>query len=181
MNRPIAVIPASLIAAICGLTLLLALQIILPLPRLPGPPAPTTSEVPEMAALTVYVAPARESYTELLERPPFSPNRRPESIAETPSEEVTVTPPDIRLLGIISSGNSVTAVVKPSGDGDLLNVGPGDMVGGWLVVHVDRRRIVLEAGDKEVEMWLDGEVRRDSTGIGLVLEKPIPTEDGPTE
>jgi Tfp pilus assembly protein PilP len=160
---------------------LLILQLVLPEAPLPDATETPPSPAAPVAAPSAYRSPARESFDALVERPPFARDRRPERVAATSPEDAVAAPPDIRLLGIISSAETWIAVIKlPSAEG-VMNVRSGDMVEGWRVTHIDRGRVVLEAGDKKVEMWLDGEERRGSNGVGLLFEGSMQRDDGQTE
>lgn len=181
MTRPVAFVPAALLLASAGLIVLLILQLALPQPSLPDAAGTPPSNVAPVDAPPAYQPPARESFDTLVERPPFSRDRRPEKIASTSPEDVVSAPPDIRLLGIISSSETWIAVIRLPSAEAVMNIRSGDLVEGWRATHIDRGRIVLEAGDKKVEMWLDGEERRGSKGVGLVLGGSMQRDDGQTE
>jgi general secretion pathway protein N len=105
------------------------------------------------------------------ERPLFSPTRRPPAkvvaplvVQHEPSPPPPPAPPNVVVLGIVRENGEGRAAIrstdklpndKRSAD-KVLRVRAGDEVGGWKVVRVEPRRLVLTQGERSVDFVLFG-------------------------
>jgi general secretion pathway protein N len=141
-------------------------------------PMPALPEGPEISAVIQTAAgptsaappptfrlPPKNTYVQLVSRPPFSPSRHPPRAKPTPAPEpVALTPqpaapaavaePQAILVGIvINAGKSIAMVRKPGAE-ELLRLAKGAELDGWLVEGVLPDRLVLSHGDKLLELEL---------------------------
>lgn len=103
-----------------------------------------------------YVLPPLETFTAVVERPLFSPTRRmpnppPEAdapVAEAPSAEPSgPAEPELRFFGTVTQGGVAAALVTFPSTSEVARLRPGDMVGDWQVISVDRNKLELGLGD----------------------------------
>ena len=96
--------------------------------------------------------PSRATFTAIVERPLFSPSRRP------PVEGVAVESIptlDVSLFGIVISTGEPSAIVKPGSGGDPVRVTEGETMSGWTVARIEADRILVQHGAAERELLLD--------------------------
>jgi hypothetical protein len=124
----------------------------------PPKPAPGggDGEAPALAALPAqprYTLAPAEDFSEVLERPLFSPTRRPpaEGTVAAPDSEPTL---EVTLMGIIISSEEQIAIVKPKGGGGFLRLSVGDSFQGWAVESIEPNRIIFRRGDIEEHIEL---------------------------
>ena len=90
----------------------------------------------------------KEQYAVIMERPLFLPDRRPPE--DEPEEPETKTPlPDPDLTGLKLTAVLITPLVRTAWvqdpkEKDLVEVRPGDSLGGWAVKQVLSDRLLLE-------------------------------------
>lgn len=105
--------------------------------------------------------PAKESLTEMVERPLFAPNRRRppvKTVAEAASQPSLAAPPlrpNYALLGVIRNGDRAIALLRSRSEGRTIRVEVGDMVGGWQITDADSTAIMLkrhDAGTHEIRL-----------------------------
>lgn len=95
---------------------------------------------------------AKENFAVIVERPLFSPSRRPPAA----SAAATLTPPpDFSLFGIVISAGDPFALVKPDAGGDPVRVSEGESMSGWTVARIEADRIVIWHDTTERELLLD--------------------------
>jgi hypothetical protein len=151
---------SALPGAVClGLVLLIDNE-------LTNPPAPPASQPPSADAVAVEPLPpkpvlspaALDLFSAVIERPVFSPTRRPAEPPSPPSPEPAPVEqdPEFSLAGIIISehGRFVLAVTK-GGRGDVVRVGEGRSIDGWTIARVEPERAVLRRGETENLMLLE--------------------------
>ena len=108
---------------------------------------------------TPLVLPPLEAFTAVVERPLFSPTRRmppappeaePEARAPTQAEPAPAGPdePDLRFFGTVSQGGTAAALVTFPATSEVARLRPGDPVGDWQVISVERNRLELGLGDE---------------------------------
>lgn len=118
-----------------------------PVRQAPPPPPLSLPEVPPLAMLPATV-----------ERPPFTPGRRPER--EDAQPEVIALPvptgaPRIDLSAIVIAGGAPVAYLRAgAGTGNLRRAAVGDTLEGWTVSAILEDRIVIENGDRRAEIAL---------------------------
>jgi general secretion pathway protein N len=126
-----------------------------------APPAAAAVAAPAAADAPI-VPPTPSSFAAILERPLFSPTRRPPAaapaLAPTP-EAAAPAPPaqpiDFSLAGIVISDGSRVALVQMQADGRVVQVAEGGEVDGWKAVTIEPQRAVFRRGDDEQELALD--------------------------
>lgn len=115
-----------------------------------------------LAGLTARLdLPPREAFRAMVERPLFTPTRRPPSpppvaAAEPapdtrPIVESGPAGPPFRLVGTVSRRGRSEALVALEGGGGLARLEPGSELAGWIVVEI---------GADHLEIERDGERRR---------------------
>jgi hypothetical protein len=98
------------------------------------------------------IMPAKETFAVIVERPLFSPSRRP------PAEGTAATPtpaPDFSLFGIVISAGEPFALVKPGAGGDPVRITEGASMSGWTVSRIESDRIMIWHGTTQQELLLD--------------------------
>lgn len=118
-------------------------------------------EDPDSAVSVVpYALPPLEQFTAVVERPLFSPTRRmppPEEpeVAEAPTTAAPVVrretgpaEPELHFFGTIRQAGKVAALVSFPDTGAVARLIPGETVGDWVVLQVQRDRLVLGLGDQ---------------------------------
>jgi len=98
--------------------------------------------------------PEAETYAVILERPLFSPQRRPPVIV--PPEPQPTAPPRIHLSAITISNSVRVAVVRDLDSRQTRHVREGDKVGDWVVENVGRNSVILTAQDQRITIPLFG-------------------------
>jgi hypothetical protein len=113
----------------------------------PGEPA----EAPTLRQL-----PAIDRFSVMLERPLFSPTRRPvlaavepeagpeEAEAEAAPVETAAGAPAVRFVGTIGQGGAMTALVLRNDMPTVEKLVVGDEVDGWRVTSVTAAELVME-------------------------------------
>ncbi len=115
-----------------------------------GGQAPPLSDLP--AEPSFVMAPA-ESFSAILERPLFSPTRRPPAegtvTIESGEPELEVT-----VVGIIISSEEQIAIIKPKGGSRFIRLSEGDSFQGWNLETIEPDRITFRRGDIEEHIEL---------------------------
>lgn len=124
----------------------------------PSAPAPVVEAPPQSVPDRITPvdpdrADARE-YAVILERPLFSPQRRPP--VEVPPEPRPPASPGIRLSAITISNSVRVAVVRDIESNQTRRIREGDVVGEWLVDKVGRNSVILTAQDQRITIPLFG-------------------------
>ena len=94
-----------------------------------------------------------EQLPAIVDRPLFSPSRRPPPAAPLPvmkapaASAALSAPPDVILLGVVMDGQNARAVVQVGADKRLLRAQMGDDIDGWTVAQIDGRKVVLASKD----------------------------------
>ena len=92
-----------------------------------------------------------ERLSATVDRPLFSPSRRPPPgpVAQAPEPPVPpAPPPDLVLSGIVMDGQSARAVVRVGAEKKILHAQIGDNIDGWTVSQIEGRRLVLSLGGR---------------------------------
>jgi hypothetical protein len=77
----------------------------------------------------------------------------PESL-EPPAEMVSEAPPDVRLMGIISTSSSAKALLRDQYDESEQWLAVGDTIQGWALVEITQSKVVLRAGGDEITIQM---------------------------
>lgn len=96
--------------------------------------------------------PEKTRYAAIVERPVFSPTRRPPSDAATEAAAPTL---DFSLFGVVSSAGDQSALIKPSAGGEPVRVKEGEDFSGWTVARIASDRILVRHDAMERELLLD--------------------------
>jgi hypothetical protein len=166
---------------------------------------PAAEEVPEAgtgapgeAPADPFVLPPLERFTAVVERPLFSPTRRlpvPTApvVAEVPApaaapEPVVTGPaePELRFFGTVRENGAAAALVTYPATAEVARLAPGDTVGEWRVLEVERNRLVLGLGDERRSFEIFGAGSRAAAvgaaaPAGLPADEVAPDEDLDTE
>jgi general secretion pathway protein N len=111
-------------------------------PRATPPVAPAASPVATLPPLASFAA--------TVERPLFSPSRRP--AANAPAAAAPGAESRYRLLGIVASGPKKTAFIA---DGARrAEIGIGDAFDGWTVKEIGQNRVTLASPSGEMVLKL---------------------------
>ena len=93
----------------------------------------------------------KASLDNMIERPLFTPTRRPppaltrsEAAPALPPPPAAPSTPDYALLGIIRDGDRAIALLRGRSDGRNLRVETGDMIGGWEIAGIDTVSVRLK-------------------------------------
>jgi len=136
------------------------------LTRAPLPPLLDSTSASEATQAEGEVHPASIAPAELaqvrnlVERPPFAADRRPETeAAEAPVETpdataASVQAVDARLLGVIRDGAERMAVLVPGSTAETVIVRQGSYIGGWKVETVEDSWVILRNGEQTAKIEL---------------------------
>lgn len=89
------------------------------------------------------------SFMASLDRPLFSPTRKPPPKADAALAVAADTLNEVRILGVYSTGteNGGGAIVRA--EGKIRRVRPGDTLGGWTIKGVRPSELMMARGDEE--------------------------------
>jgi hypothetical protein len=94
-----------------------------------GADAPTLQRLPPLA-----------DFGATLERPLFSPSRRPQAVAVRLGAGIETR---YRLQGLVIAGTERRALIAATDGGRTLALGEGDGLEGWVVKRIEQDRVVL--------------------------------------
>jgi hypothetical protein len=121
---------------------------------LPPPPSEQTAQAVPPLDLPPGVVANIAAYDAIIERPLFSPNRRPEPIDEaatptdsTESEEAVVEIDGFRLTAVLRDGDSTTVLIEDR-TGQTRTLHEGDQLGNWRLGDVLDDRVELIADNR---------------------------------
>jgi len=133
-------------------------------PSLAAPPAPPEQAAQALSPLELppEVIRSLAAYDAIIERPLFSPDRRPEAAEATAAssgpgeaEEVTVEIDGFRLTAVLRDGDSTTVLIEDR-DGQTRTLHAGDRFGNWQLGEILDDRVTLVAnGRRETLMVYD--------------------------
>ena len=106
-----------------------------------------TVDLPDLPLAPQFAMTAIENYQAVLERPLFSPNRRPPlGMINLVSNEF-----DFDLKGVVIDDNVRTALLRRQADGQIVRLTKGDGIEGWTLLEVELDFVVIERdGHEEV-------------------------------
>ncbi len=99
-------------------------------------------------------APDLAQYADILQRPLFSPQRRP-FVAPEPTPQ-PVAPPRVRLSAVSISNSVRVAVIQELDTNRTQYVREGDELGQWVVEKVDPNRVILRSNNQTITIPLFG-------------------------
>jgi len=101
-------------------------------------------------------ASVNQSYPEIAARPLFYPSRRAWKPPPPPPPPVVSTAPppltDYALVGVILSGATRSALIRPPGASTTITLGEGQELQGWKLQEITRDRLRFAAGDAHYDM-----------------------------
>jgi hypothetical protein len=101
------------------------------------------SEVAAAPAQTVPPLAPLSQFTATIQRPLFSPSRRPATVAVPAGPVTTSIETRYRLAGVVITGAVQLAMVT---DGTRrIELGVGDKLEGWTVSHIEQSRLILHS------------------------------------
>lgn len=122
-----------------------------------GPSSPAVDSVsPSFSALPpdpAFAMPPEESFAAVLDRPVFSPSRRP--MSSNGSAARLTTSAEFVLVGVVISDSERFVLVKPLSSDKLERLREGDDLAGWSAVLISPESVVFRRGTIEEEIILD--------------------------
>jgi general secretion pathway protein N len=107
----------------------------------------------------------------ILDRPLFSPSRRPPApppppVVQAPPPPAPPPPPDLVLFGVVMDGEGARAVVRAGADKKILRAQIGDDIDGWKVSQIEGRKVVLSLDGRfaTFKLFNDDRARSESAG-----------------
>jgi hypothetical protein len=91
------------------------------------------------------------------DRPLFSPTRRPPPpppVAEAESAPPPAPPPAVLFSGVIMDAKGAVAIIRPDANGRAMYVHAGDVVAGWKVGQIERRKLTLSLDGRSASFTL---------------------------
>jgi hypothetical protein len=117
-------------------------------------PAYSASTPPvQVAAEAAVILPAQEDLSEIIERPIFSPSRRPVEVVVSEEQPAPPQEFEIDLVGIVIWQSERFALIRTK-DQTVARVPLGGSVAGWQAVDIAPQSVLFrsEAGDREVRL-----------------------------
>ena len=96
-----------------------------------------TQDPPAAAPSNPVAVQSLDQLSTMLDRPLFSPSRRP------PAPPPAPPPPNLVLFGVVMDGEGARAVVRAGADKKLVRAQIGDEIDGWKVSQIEGRKVVL--------------------------------------
>ena len=116
---------------------------------------PVEIEIPEPRPIRFEGLP---SYGEIVERPLFYPDRRPEEAPEVVTAPPTAPTPEpeveLSLVGVMLTDNIRAALIRQDGTGAVARLQLGESVADWRLEQVLPRQVVLQRGSETRELML---------------------------
>ena len=108
--------------------------------------------VPPVPEAPVFDMREEETYSVIIERPLFSPSRRPASagaVASAPASSAGLS-----LLGIVSGGGRKLALIRPEANAPAIKAQAGEEVAGWQLVSIAVQDVLLERQGGQLKLDL---------------------------
>jgi len=153
-QRSLPALTAALLGAIClGLAVLLYHELnALETSADPEMPVDARMVQPLPQETTFAMAPI-EKFSAIIDRPIFSPSRRPAT--KQPGSEEQQQRSNLALFGIaISAGERIALVGMERGTG-LIRMKKGEAFSGWVLVDIERDRVLLRKGSVDEALELN--------------------------
>jgi hypothetical protein len=109
-----------------------------------------------------------------LDRPLFSPTRRPPAPPPPVAQVVAPPPPpppppNLVLFGVVIDGEGARAVVRAGADKKLLRAQIGDEIDGWKVSQIEGRKVVLSLDGRFATFTLFSDDREKQQAAGAPM------------
>lgn len=156
MKLPMPPVPAGLLLLATVLTIDLLYQASAPLREFH--PTLSTIKFPSVAPArhAEFVVPPAVAYSEIDERPIFSPQRKPMGPQLSDVDmSATGTPSNLALVGIIAGPDKRIAILKTAGSAAAQNVSVGDTIEGWRVTRIESNYIMLHKDSSDQDAKLE--------------------------
>jgi hypothetical protein len=119
-------------------------------------PPSETAAIPELPDIFSLSELTLDTYSEIAERPVFSPSRRP---ATGPARTSIPTPAlnrsaDLELVGLVSEGDRRLALIRPRGSQETVQLAEGETYRDWTVAQIGVDFVVVRSGAGEQELRL---------------------------
>ncbi len=147
----------TLMLGICGGLAWFIYQQLMAPPPVPVPVAGgQAASLPDLPAEPSFAMAPAAIFSAILERPIFSPTRRPppEGTATIESADPEL---DVTLVGIIISAEERIALVKPKDGSRFVRLSEGDSLQGWILESIEPDRITFQRGEIEEHFELSYE------------------------
>jgi hypothetical protein len=114
-----------------------------------GAAATAEQQQPAATLANPVAAQALDQLSSTLDRPLFSPSRRPPApppppvALAPPPPAPPPPPPNLVLFGVVMDGEGARAVVRSGADKKLVRAQIGDEIDGWKVSQIEGRKVVL--------------------------------------
>jgi hypothetical protein len=115
-----------------------------------------------------------EQLSTIVDRPLFSPSRRPPAPPPAPPPIVQAaeppapppSPPNLVLFGVVMDGESARAVIRAGADKKVVRAQIGDEIDGWKVSQIEGRKVVLSLDGRFATFTLFSDDRGKSEPTG---------------
>ena len=145
--------------------------------------AAATAQAQDQPAAALSNPVAAQSLDQLsttLDRPLFSPSRRPPAPPPPPVVQAAepaappAPPPNLVLFGVVMDGEGARAVVRSGADKKLVRAQIGDEIEGWKVSQIEGRKVVLSLDGRFATFTLfsDDRAKSDSAPASGVSGEP---------
>jgi hypothetical protein len=111
------------------------------------------AEVPPVPEAPVFDMREEETYAVILERPLFSPSRRPASPAAA-AEAPAASSDGLALLGIASAQGRSIALIRPEAGAPAIKARTGEEVAGWQLVTIGSSDVLMERQGAQLALEL---------------------------
>jgi len=133
-----------------------------------------TQDPPAAAPSNPVAAQSLDQLSTILDRPLFSPSRRPPAPPPAPPPIVQAAeppappppPPNLVLFGVVMDGEGARAVVRSGADKKLVRAQIGDEIDGWKVSQIEGRKVVLSLDGRFATFTLFSDDRGKSESVG---------------
>jgi len=129
---------------------------------------------PAAAPPNPVAAQSLEQLSTIVDRPLFSPSRRPPAPPPAPAPIVQAAeppappppPPNLVLFGVVMDGESARAVVRSGADKKMVRAQIGYEIDGWKVSQIEGRKVVLSLDGRFATFTLFSDDRGKSESVG---------------
>lgn len=117
---------------------------------------PEALEIPELPDVFGLPKLTLDTYSEIAERPVFSPSRRPVTSPGRTSQPTPVSnrSVDLELVGLVSEGARRLALIRPRGSQETVQVAEGETYRDWTIAKIGPDFIRVRSGGGEQELRL---------------------------
>ena len=129
---------------------------------------------PSAALANPVAAQSLDQLSKTLERPLFSPSRKPTppppppvvQASPPPAPPPPPSPPNLILFGVVMDGEDARAIVRTGPDKKMLRARIGDEIEGWKVSQIEGRKVVLSQDSRlaTFTLFTDDRARSDTAG-----------------